>query len=37
MTARAAWLGYVVARSLEASLNMAGERQHRHSRIISAA
>jgi len=24
---RAAWLGYVVARSLEASLNMAGERQ----------
>ncbi|MGD9471112.1 MAG: ParB/RepB/Spo0J family partition protein [Novosphingobium sp.] len=25
--ARAAWLGYVVARSLEASLNMAGERQ----------
>jgi ParB family chromosome partitioning protein len=25
--ARAAWLGYVVARSLEASLNMTGERQ----------
>ena len=24
---RAAWLGYVVARSLEASLNMSGERQ----------
>ncbi|HCL65241.1 MAG TPA: chromosome partitioning protein ParB [Rhizobium sp.] len=24
---RAAWLGYVVARSLEASINMAGERQ----------
>lgn len=31
--ARAAWLGYVVARSLEASLNMTGERQlpfHEH-------
>jgi len=32
--ARAAWLGHVVARSLEASLNMSGERRIR-SRIIS--
>jgi ParB family chromosome partitioning protein len=33
--ARAAWLGIVVARTLEASLNMAGER-HCRSRITSA-